>query len=683
MSDHNAREPVLPNDPSVVTLIQRLVATEEDLRALLGNNIDMVIDPVSGTPIFFRETQQALQVAQAELETQNEELRTTEEQLSNAHDRYLDLYDFAPVGYFTVDTDWKIVGANLTGASMLGAERQKLLQQPLTRFIAPESQDDFHFFRLHSPPHEATLELQLNKENGETFWAHFGITVAQYPTEYRLAVSDITRRKQAETALRELNTTLENQVEARTTELQAEKDRIMALVNSIPEEVWFADTAGNFTLANPSAQHEFGIEATGDIDVAKLAASLEVLRPDGSPRPVEEAPPLRALKGEVVWNQEEIIRTPAHGELRYRLVNSAPVKDADGIIIGSVSVVRDITESKQAETTLRQSEERYHLLFDGMTEGFALHELVMDEQGNPVDYRFLDINSAFERLTGLQRKDVIGNTHKEVLPGDDPKWLEMYSHVALTGEPLQLENYSPALQRHFEVLAYRPSPLQFAVIFMDVTLRKQAEVALQSSLREKEVLLKEIHHRVKNNMQVISSLVNLQAETLDNPGLSAHFNNLRDQIRSMGLVHEKLYQSDSLAHVDFAEYAESLLSYLWHAHGNATKNIRYTLDLQPVTLSVEMAVPCGLILNELITNALKHAFRDNTNGELQVALHTTADGQVTLRVSDNGPGLPAGLDWRKSTTLGLRLVQMLTGQIRGTLDITSADGVTVEVGFRG
>ena len=134
--------------------------------------------------------------------------------------------------------------------------------------------------------------------------------------------------------------------------------------------------------------------------------------------------------------------------------------------------------------------------------------------------------------------------------------------------------------------------------FIDITIRKRAEEALQASLREKDVLLKEIHHRVKNNMQVISSLVSLQADTLDNPALCGLFNDLRDQVRTMALVHEKLYQSESLASVDFAEYTHSLLNYLWRAYGDAAANVRLTLDVQPVTLSVETAVPCGLILNE-------------------------------------------------------------------------------------
>jgi PAS domain S-box-containing protein len=138
-------------------------------------------------------------------------------------------------------------------------------------------------------------------------------------------------------------------------------------------------------------------------------------------------------------------------------------------------IYTNVTERKRAEETLRQSEQRYRSLFNSMTEGFAVHEIITGDAGRPVDWRFLDINPAFERMTGLKRENVVGRTHNEVLPDDDPRWLEKYGRVALGGEPVHFENYSPALQRHYEVFTYRPAPRQFAVIFMDITERKQAE----------------------------------------------------------------------------------------------------------------------------------------------------------------------------------------------------------------
>jgi PAS domain S-box-containing protein len=218
---------------------------------------------------------------------------------------------------------------------------------------------------------------------------------------------------------------------------------------------------------------------------------------------------------------------------------------------------------------------------------------------------------------------------------------------------------------------------------LDVTERKQGEERIKTSLGEKEVLLKEIHHRVKNNMQVISSLVSLQAEGSEDEAVRGLLRDVTDRVRSMALVHEKLYQSSDLARVDFAEYARSLLSYLWRAHGASGTGVRLDLDLEPVSLAVDAAVPCGLILNELAGNALKHAFLGRSEGQVTVSLHGGAAGPVCLRVRDDGVGLPAGLDWRKTRSLGLRLVQMLTGQLGGTVEVRGGEGTAFEITFGG
>jgi two-component sensor histidine kinase len=218
---------------------------------------------------------------------------------------------------------------------------------------------------------------------------------------------------------------------------------------------------------------------------------------------------------------------------------------------------------------------------------------------------------------------------------------------------------------------------------VDLTPIKQAEEALRTSLREKEVLLKEIHHRVKNNMQVISSLVDLQADQLQDASTKAVLQDLTHRVRSMALVHEKLYQSTDIARVDFADYAQSLLGYLWRAHGTAAANIRLTLELEQVPLSVNEAVPCGLILNELATNALKHAFKKTNTGEVIVSLSGSPAGNVRLRLRDNGTGLPPGFDWRQTKSLGLHLVKILARQLSATVDVSSIEGTEFSISFGG
>ena len=188
---------------------------------------------------------------------------------------------------------------------------------------------------------------------------------------------------------------------------------------------------------------------------------------------------------------------------------------------------------------------------------------------------------------------------------------------------------------------------------------------------------------MKNNMQVISSLVALQADRMPQAEMRDALQDVTNRVRSMALVHEKLYQSANMAQVEFAEYTRGLLNYLWRSFGTVAADIRLALDLQEVFISVSVAVPCGLILNELASNALKHAFEDGDRqgSEVAVSLCSTPEGQVCLRVSDNGRGLPRDFDWQNSNSLGLQLVRMLTGQLEGTLDVSGGPGTEFTVTF--
>jgi two-component sensor histidine kinase len=186
---------------------------------------------------------------------------------------------------------------------------------------------------------------------------------------------------------------------------------------------------------------------------------------------------------------------------------------------------------------------------------------------------------------------------------------------------------------------------------------------------------------VKNNLQVISSLVGLQADASGDETVRGVLQDVTYRVHSMALVHEKLYQSADLARIEFAEYARSLLGHLWRAHGDATAAVRLTLDLEPVSLPVDKAVPFGLILNELAGNALKHAFLNRNEGEVTVSLQGTVDGHVCLRVHDNGVGLPAGFDWRQARSLGLHLVQLLSRQLDASVEVSGGDGTQFKIVF--
>jgi len=217
---------------------------------------------------------------------------------------------------------------------------------------------------------------------------------------------------------------------------------------------------------------------------------------------------------------------------------------------------------------------------------------------------------------------------------------------------------------------------------MDITERKQAEQRLAASLQEKEVLLKEIHHRVKNNMQVISSLLSLQAQQFQDREVREAFKESQGRIRSMALVHEKLYKAHNLSRIDFSDYVATLTASLFRVYQVNPERIKYKMDLDKVLLDVNASIPCGLILNEIILNALKHAFPDGRAGEIHVELREKEGGTVRLIVRDNGIGFPEGIDIRNTDTLGLQIVALLTDQMDGKIDIRNDGGTVFTLTFQ-
>jgi PAS domain S-box-containing protein len=222
--------------------------------------------------------------------------------------------------------------------------------------------------------------------------------------------------------------------------------------------------------------------------------------------------------------------------------------------------------------------------------------------------------------------------------------------------------------------------LGFVCVAQDITRLKEAESQIRISLHEKEVLLKEIHHRVKNNMQVISSLLNLQGKQIKDEQARSIFKDSQNRVKSMALIHESLYQTDDLSHIDFAEYLRKLLSHISRSYQTQTDSIKMKVNVGDIALGVDAAVPCGLIINELISNSLKHAFPGDRAGEIVIDLSASEDS-YKLILSDDGIGFPKDLDVEQAKTLGLKLVRTLTEQLQGELTCTNGQGTKFEITF--
>ncbi|MFH1571064.1 MAG: PAS domain S-box protein [Gemmatimonadota bacterium] len=214
------------------------------------------------------------------------------------------------------------------------------------------------------------------------------------------------------------------------------------------------------------------------------------------------------------------------------------------------------------------------------------------------------------------------------------------------------------------------------VVVQDITERKEAEEQIRTSLAEKEVLLKEIHHRVKNNLQIVSSLLHLQSANLEDEALLRAFDDSQHRIRTMALIHEELYQSGDLARIDFVGYVRRLTDNLFESFGVDAERIALSVAVDNVLLTIDKAIPLGLVVNELVSNSLKYAFPGSRRGQIRIALAAAADGSFALTVGDDGVGLPAAIDVETADSLGLRLVTSLASQLKARVEVDRAAGTT-------
>jgi PAS domain S-box-containing protein len=477
---------------------------------------------------------------------------------------------------------------------------------------------------------------------------------------------DITARKHAEEVLLET------------------EEQFKVLTQNLHSAVALVDEHGAFIIVNGSFRRMFDIPEEEDILNVNSRdwKQWQVFDEHGRLLEVDEHPVRKAvLTNTAVKNQLVALKSPSSQNLRWLLVSAEPILDTQGKLYRLICTYYDITERKQADEVLRTSHERLKKVLEVETVGVMFWDLTTG--------CMTDANNTFLKLMGYSRREVEARelTWQKLTP---PEYIDVslaeIRKFEMTGRvgPYEKEYLRKDGTRRWLLFAGSSLGGNACVEFcVDIADRKQAESALRKSLAEKEVLLKEIHHRVKNNMQVISSLVDLQTDQVGDAATKAVLQDVTHRVRSMALVHEKLYQSADMARVDFADYARSLLGYLWRAYGTAAANVRLTLDLEQVPISVNSAVPCGLILNELATNALKHAFKNTGMGEVIVSLRGSHAGDVSLRVRDNGKGLPPGFDWKQSKSLGLHLVKILAGQLSATVDVSSVEGTEFSISFGG
>ena len=348
------------------------------------------------------------------------------------------------------------------------------------------------------------------------------------------------------------------------------------------------------------------------------------------------------------------------------------------ILAFAAMVLFQIARRERGSERLRASEERFALAVRGANDGIwdwnlQTHKAYLSPRWKEIigyrDDELSNLESSFFDRIHPDDKALVSEAVKRHLENGEPYRVELrLRHKA--------GSYCWILTRGEAVRDRHGDPLRMVGSITDITERKRAEEKINASLQEKDTLLKEIHHRVKNNLQIISSLLYLQGSSLPDPAARQALSDSQDRVRSIALVHDQLYRSSDFRDIDFGQHLKELAANIAGSHGAMNPRVRVETKLESVAVDLDLAIPVSLIFNEILTNAFKHAFPGGRAGKIQVAFHREGPDKLMLRVCDNGVGLPENLDWGNASTLGLKIVRNLAAQIHGELYAQSAAGVT-------
>jgi PAS domain S-box-containing protein len=454
-----------------------------------------------------------------------------------------------------------------------------------------------------------------------------------------------------------------------------QKERYAILFETMPIGVVQQGVDGTINYANAAALRILGLTEDQITGRTSVHPDWRAIREDGSDFPGEMHPSMIALRtGAEVRGTTMGVFNPLIRAYTWISINAVPLFErGTERPSGVYTTFEDITQQRKAEIELRDSEERYRTLFRSNVAGMALHQIIQDRAGKPVNYRFLDVNPAFERLTGLRTEDVVGRTVLEILPGTDASLIERYGRVAMTGEPESFEILHPDLRRHYAVNAYSPRRGQFAAIFVDITERKEAEDRVKALLGDRELLLKEVHHRVKNNLATIAGLLSLQAHSLSDSAAAAALMDTRTRVETMMKIYDRLYRSGEYREIPVKPYLSSLVRDI-AAIFSGRPEIGIEESFDELFLPSGSVLPVGIIIYELITNAFKYAFPDGRPGTIRVSLADRRPEGLELRIGDDGIGLPASVDPSDPKSFGFTLVQLLSEQLGGRIAIDRKGG---------
>ncbi|MFO7980122.1 MAG: PAS domain S-box protein [Candidatus Aminicenantes bacterium] len=464
-------------------------------------------------------------------------------------------------------------------------------------------------------------------------------------------------------------------------ELQKSREKYKHLFENIKAGIVIHARDGSIIEANPEAEKALGLP---EEELKKKDMNYwegKIFKENGEPMKTSEFPVSRVFnsgkpdEGAIIG-----ISSPKHKEIKWYIQNATPHFDKKGNVDRVMTTFIEITKQIETENELKRSEQKYRSFFQTSRDAVFI---------TTDDGRWIDMNDAAVKLFGYKSKREL---QKIRIP-------DLYEN-------------SEVRKRHLEVIEKQGFTKDFAVnlkrkdgriintlitsvvvkkkkgeatvyqgIIKDITQRKKTEEKMKKSLKEKEVMLREIHHRVKNNLQIVTSLLRLQSQFLRDKEAKQAFRESQNRIYSMALIHEKLYKSQDLARINLGHYIQSFVTHLFHAYEVDTSQIKMLMDTEDVQVDINTAIPCGLILNELVSNALKHAFPSGQRGEVNVRLSKNKEGKINLTVKDNGRGLPREVNLHNPKSLGLQLIKDLTKQLNGEVKVQKTKGSKFTVTF--
>ncbi len=453
--------------------------------------------------------------------------------------------------------------------------------------------------------------------------------------------------------------------------LKRSEQRLKLLVENSQDIIVMQDLEGKYLYYNGSPVYGLKVEDVLNKTPYDLFDTLVAAKFMSSLTQVAAAGKVISFEHDVLWA----------GKRMYFINQMYPIRNESGELVSVGTISRNIVELKEAEESLRLSEERFRALTSLSFAGVYL----TDSRG-----KYLYVNQRWSEMCGLPFEDALGDGWlQRVHPDDVSNVKEKWEKMVRTGGNWSFEyRFLNAQGTIVTVMSYAEvlkddagNILGYVGTNVDISERIAAEDKIKAALKEKELLLKEIHHRVKNNLQIISSLFNLQSRGIKNKQILSIFRESNNRVKSMALLHEKLYKTYDLGKIAFRDYVESLVTDLFRSYKADGTLVDYALEIKDIFLSIDRSLPCGLIINELVSNALKYAFPQKRKGRITISFGLQGNGVYEMSVSDDGIGFPADIEFENTASLGLQLVNSLVEQMNGSIKLTRNGGTNFYITF--